>query len=232
MRNLRVFLAGQKFFGQEVMRALLSMEGITVVGVSAPAPGLSSAGEDRLWRLAVREGFCPVPSGRLFASSLPDGIDVIVAAHCHDFISAKARARTALGAIGYHPSLLPLHRGRDALYWTIRMHDHVAGGTVFWLTDDVDSGPIAARKSVFVRPGDTPFELWRRDLQPLGVGLIRKVLLDLQAGLLFAHPQEDGVATWEPSVGRPPLWRPDLPLIGTGPEGFQVITSRKGPDDV
>jgi len=77
--------------------------------------------------------------------ALPGGVDLILYAHSHDFIGAATRGKTRLGAMGYHPSLLPLHRGRDAVCWTLRMGDKVAGGSVYWLTDVVDGGPIAAQ---------------------------------------------------------------------------------------
>ena len=40
---------------------------------------------------------------RIDAASVPDGIDLIVCAHAHAFVSERARDRTRLGAIGYHP---------------------------------------------------------------------------------------------------------------------------------
>ena len=104
-----------------------------------------------------------------------------MAAHSHDFISRAVRNRLSIGAIGYHPSLLPLHRGRDAVRWTIRMGDRIAGGTVFWLSDTVDGGPVAIQDWCFVRPEDTAQSLWRRELFPMGVRLLSRVV-DEEAG--------------------------------------------------
>lgn len=95
------------------------------------------------------------------------------------------------------------------------------------VNNKVDGGPIAAQGYVFVRPGDKPIDLWARDLQPMGVMLFKKVINDLQNGLIVAVPQDESLATWEPSVGRPPLFRPDLPRIGHGPAGFKVVTRRR-----
>jgi len=53
-------------------------------------------------------------------------------------------------------------------------------------------------------------------------------LSDINNGRIVAVPQEESLATWEPSVGRPPLFKPDLPRIGPPPEGFEVVASRKG----
>jgi methionyl-tRNA formyltransferase len=162
-------------------------------------------------------------SGLLKASTLPSGVDLIIAAHSHDFISDKTRQKTVLGAIGYHPSLLPVHRGRDAIAWAIRMRDRITGGSVFWLNDKIDAGDIAAQKHVFIHPKDTPETLWRTRLFPLGIELLGRVLSDLANGVIVAIPQDDSLATWEPSIGRPPIYRPDLPQLGAPPSGFTVV---------
>ena len=151
MHKLRCYLAGQKYFGQEMLKMLSAMGGIDVVGVSAPFN--PDDHEDRLWRLAGQLHIPRRPAGRLGKDDLPGNVDLIVAAHCHDFISPLALSKTKLGAIGYHPSLLPRHRGRDAIYWTIHTGDTVTGGTVYWLNDKVDGGPIAAQSHCLIRPG-------------------------------------------------------------------------------
>jgi methionyl-tRNA formyltransferase len=224
MHKLRCYLAGQKYFGQEMLKMLSAMGGIDVVGVSAPFS--PDDHEDRLWRLAGQLHIPRRTAGRLGKDDLPGNVDLIVAAHCHDFISPLALSKTKLGAIGYHPSLLPRHRGRDAIYWTIHTGDTVTGGTVYWLNDKVDGGPIAAQSHCLIRPGDTPYDLWIRELQPLGLLLIKKVLMDIQNGVINAVPQNEALSTWEPSFGRAPLFRPDLPMIGPAPEGFKVNVTR------
>ena len=218
---MKLLLAGQRSFGAAVLDALTA-QGFQVGTVFCPRP--SETGPDRLHmaaerhRIAVRHG--------LSASSMPDGIDLIVCAHSHDFVSDRALARARLGGFGYHPSLLPRHRGRDAVAWTIRMGDKVAGGSVYWLIGQVDAGPLAAQRHVLVRPGETASELWQRALFPMGVRLLLEACHDVRAGRIVRVPQEEGCATWEPSIGRPPLHRPDLIQL-PGPDsasGPQYIT--------
>ena len=224
MHELKVFLAGQKYFGQEVMRMLSKLPGVSINCVSAPPS--HNGREDRLWREAGRAGLPRLPAGCVGEHQIPEETDLIIAAHCHDFISPKALAKTTLGGIAYHPSLLPRHRGRDAVYWAVHMRDSIAGGTVYWLNEKVDGGPIAAQTHCFVHRSDTPFELWVRDLQPIGVMLLEKVIRDIQSGVIVAIAQNEALTSWEPSVGRAPLFRPDLPLIGSAPEGFKVIVTK------
>ena len=196
---MRIVICGQKEFGARVFDATRAA-GHEVLAVFAPVAG---AGVDRLAERAEAAG---VPLfGRVRPEAIPEGADVLVCAHAHDFVSRAARERARLGAIGYHPSLLPLHRGKDAIRWAIKMGDRVTGGTVYQLTDEVDAGPILAQEFCFIRPGDTPAGLWRRELQGIGVRLLLRALHGLEAGEAVPRAQDEAIATWEPSWEREPL---------------------------
>lgn len=229
---MRIYLCGQKYFGQETYKLIRAM-GHEVVGVCSPAyrdERLRLAygdGDDKPDRLRIATMLDGVPwleGGKLRAETLPDNVDLIVAAHSYDFIGRETRNRAKLGAIGYHPSLLPLHRGRDAVRWVVKLRERVTGGTVYWLNDTVDGGPVAAQEHVFVDPKWGATELWRESLQALGLRLFRKVLADIERGVLVRIPQNPKLATWEPKLDAPPLYRPDLLQIGDAWAGFTVLT--------
>jgi methionyl-tRNA formyltransferase len=163
---MNVLIAGQKWFGSATFRALRELPGVTVTAVCAP--------QVTAWPARPPFTACPC-----WPNSPPPPcprVDLIVAAHSHDFIGEKTRQRATWGGIGYHPSLLPLHRGRDAVRWAIRMGERVTGGSVYRLANRMDGGDILAQRHVFIQPGDTPEELWRRDLAPLGVELLAKTV--------------------------------------------------------
>lgn len=202
---MRVLLAGQKWFGSSVFSALQGV--CDVACVCAPA-------DDRLEFLARQKGTPVIPAGSLRESTMPEGVDLIVAAHSHDFIGEKTRLRARFGGIGYHPSLLPVHRGRDAVEWAIRMGDRVTGGTVYQLSNRVDGGAVLAQRHVFIRRDDTAAELWRRDLGPLGVELLAGAVAEIaDRGFPIGREQDEALATWEPSITRAPLYRPDLIML-------------------
>ena len=106
------------------------------------------------------------------ASEIAPNTDLIVTAHSHARVSKEALAAAKLGGIGYHPSLLPRHRGIAAVEWTIREGDPIAGGSIYHLADRMDAGAIAAQDWVFVKKGETARELWERALAPLGQRLL------------------------------------------------------------
>lgn len=223
---MRLYLCGQKAFGKAVLEMLLDTAH-EIAGVSAPVFRIDGERPDRLRAAAEDAGIAWLPAGQLKVETLPDNIDLILAAHSHDFIGRKTRHKAHLGAIGYHPSLLPLHRGRDAVRWTIRMRERVGGGTVYWLSDNIDAGDIAVQDFCLIYPNDTAETLWRRDLFPLGARLFKQVLGDIERGVLVRLPQDKRLVTWEPSIDRPPLYRPDLAMIGTGLDGYTVVRERE-----
>ena len=190
---MRVMIVGQKWLAAELLRLCLA-RGDDVAAVSAPRM------DDRLAALATAEGIpvCQVPK-RLTGEWVPAGVDVLLCANAHVFVTAEAREKARLGALGYHPSLLPRHRGRDAIRWALHMGDVVTGGTVYWLDDGADTGPIAAQDWCWVEPGDTPESLWRRVLGPMGLRLFDQVLAALDTGAVPSASQDTRIATWEPS---------------------------------
>jgi len=196
-------IVGQKWMGAATLHAVAAA-GHEVVRAAAPF----CAGEeyDRLYAAALQRGIPAIHVGqRLSASDVPAAVDVIVAAHAHTFIAPDARAKAKHGAIGYHPSLLPRHRGRDAVRWTIHMGDPVAGGTVYQMDDGADTGPIICQDWCHVRAGDTPEFLWRRDLGPMGIRLILQALEMLESGKAILRPQDEAPATWEPAFRKAKL---------------------------
>src|SRR5258707_14297288 len=165
MRTPRV---GPRHFGVTTLN-MLRQHGVEVAGV------VVADAEDRLAAAARAAGIevrVQADPKRVEASEIADRTDLIVTAHSHARISRKALAAAKLGGIGYHPSLLPRHRGIAAVEWTIREADPIAGGTRDHLADRMDAGAIAAQEWCFVKKGETPRGLWERALGPLGQQLL------------------------------------------------------------
>lgn len=195
---MRVMLIGQKWLGAEMLAALLAA-GHDVPFAAAPAG-------DRLAVAAIDAGIFTGDPGRLLTPGwVPEGTDLLVLAHAHCYVTGQARRRARLGALGYHPSLLPRHRGRDAVRWAIHMREPITGGTVYWLTGRADAGPIAAQDWCHILPGDDAATLWRRELGPMGLRLLTAAVADVAAGRSARIAQDESAATWEPAFERPPL---------------------------
>lgn len=220
---MNIYISGRGAFAVQVAEALVD-EGHKIAGVASPrlrkghSDEENAAAWDRLRAWAFPRSIAWTDAAELRAMHIPDGVDVIIAAHSHAFLGRRTRARAGVATIGYHPSLLPLHRGRDAIRWTIRDGDKVTGGSVYHLTERTDGGPLAAQEHLLVPPGSTAQSLWREHLAPLGVRLLLRVVADLASGRHVEVPQDERLATWEPAMGAPPLFKPELiALPGTTP---------------
>lgn len=210
---MRVAVLGQRSFGAAVV-AELHTRGHDVVVVS-PLNRTDRGHWDRTHVEAHKRGLSWSPSGT-FGPESAANVDLIVAAHSHDFIGAKTRAATRFGAVGFHPSLLPRHRGRDAVRWTVAMRDPIAGGSVYQLDDGVDTGPVLAQEFVHVDPSWDHHDLWSV-LFPLGVEMLGRAVSSFEfGGGPTLSKQDERFATWEPSWERPRLHRPELIGLPSG----------------
>lgn len=213
---MRVFISGQKYFGAEVLRVCLNLQ-IEVVGVCAPF-------EDRYLRpLAELNGIPVMNAGALNKGTCPRGIDLGITAHSFDYIGHATRMIPRLGWIGYHPSLLPRHRGRSAVEWALKMRDFATGGTVYWLNAGIDRGDIERQEVVWIDParysGDVKknaAEIWRDQLLPMGVRLMAGALADIKNGIYNRSAQDARFSTFEPSLDVKDIFRPDLLCLGDG----------------
>src|SRR5271168_341434 len=194
---MRITLVGSRHFGVTTLN-MLRQHGVDVVRV------VVADAEDRL-AAAAREARIEVmvqaDPKLVVAGEIADGSDLIVTAHSHARVSTEALAAARLGGIGYHPSLLPRHRGIAAVEWTIREGDPIAGGTIYHLADRMDAGAIALQEWCFVKKGETARELWERALAPLGLKLLGQVIDYAKAhNTLPATPQDEQFATKAPSL--------------------------------
>jgi methionyl-tRNA formyltransferase len=122
-----------------------------------------------------------------------------------DFIALAPR-----GVYGMHPTLLPRHRGRAAIPWTILSGLARTGVTLFEIVDPTaDSGPILSQVVVPVEPDETATTLFDK-LARAHVDLVRDFVPRLAAGSVTKTPQDpsrastwpkrtpdDGIIDWE-----------------------------------
>jgi methionyl-tRNA formyltransferase len=105
------------------------------------------------------------------------------------------RALARVGALGYHPTLLPKMRGRAALAWTIILGLERTGATVFWLDEGVDSGDIAAQEEFEIPPYATVSELYDLHLEALR-RMLPPLFAQLAAGEIPSQVQDHRAATY------------------------------------
>ncbi len=220
---MKLALVGSRYFGATVLQALRQLADVHISCVVAPAA------DDRLALAATQAGLAlHVQSNPKLVpgEAVPAGTDLIIAAHTHARVSNEALARARLGGVGYHPSLLPRHRGIAAVEWTVLEGDAVAGGTVYHLADGWDAGAVAMQDWCFVGKGESARELWERALAPMGVDLLKRVVQHAQQhGSLPALEQDPRFATKAPLLRKAVLLKE---AVSAGP--VQLVVTVMGPD--
>ena len=220
---MKLALVGSRYFGATVLKALQTITGVEIACVVAPAA------DDRLALAATQAGLPLQVQGnhkRVAGEEVPQGLDLIIAAHTHARVSNEALARAQLGGVGYHPSLLPRHRGIAAVEWTVLEGDAIAGGTVYHLADGWDAGAVAMQDWCFVAPGESARDLWERALAPMGVALLMKVVRHARDhGSLPSLEQDPRYAT------KAPLLKKTVVLKEAEHEGLvSLVVTVMGPD--
>jgi methionyl-tRNA formyltransferase len=99
------------------------------------------------------------------------------------------------GVLGYHPAPLPKGRGRSALAWTILLGMRETAGSLFWIDEGVDAGPIAAQAFFPLPPRIDLPELISQHMAALG-RMLPGLLAKLQAGRIPAKVQDDSEASY------------------------------------
>nr|WP_314628757.1 formyltransferase family protein [uncultured Noviherbaspirillum sp.] len=220
---MKCVLVGSRFFGATVFEALRKEKGVEIANVVAPAADdrLAIAARNAGVAVHVLENPKLVPG-----EAIAEGTELILAAHTHARVSDEALARSRLGGVGYHPSLLPRHRGIAAVEWTILEGDPVAGGSVYHLSHGWDAGAIAAQDWCFVEKGETARELWERALAPMGLSLLTGVVQFARInGYLVAEEQDTRFATKAPMIRKSVVLTEDNDATTTS-----LIVTLVGPD--
>jgi methionyl-tRNA formyltransferase len=114
-------------------------------------------------------------------------------------VSDLALAVPHHGAVNYHPSLLPRHRGPNPLGWTVRSGDSQYGVTWHRMESGFDTGPILAQRTTPATDEDTVTDVIAR-LTVLAVRLLPAVFTRLAAGDV-GDPQDPAGLTDAPPFG-------------------------------
>ncbi len=196
---MRIVLIGQASFGKECLQALNKM-GEEIVGVYTPPDRPGKTNPLKEW--AIQLG---IPTFQPEAMRAPDTYaeyiklkpDLNVMAYVTTIIPETILSYPKLGTIQYHPSLLPKHRGGNAINWAIINGDTKTGITIFWPDKGIDTGPILLQKEVEISPDDTVGSLYFGKLFPLGVEAVVESVELIQKGMAPRIPQDESQATYE-----------------------------------
>jgi methionyl-tRNA formyltransferase len=199
--SLRIAIMGQAAFGAKVLETL-SDRGEFIIAAWLPqgkAGGkpdpLKTAADGRGIITFQPESYRTPETLEAFRSTNPD---LLIMAFVTDIIPPSFFRIPTQGAICYHPSILPRHRGGNAINWAVIMGDRETGLSIFWADAGIDTGPVLLQKRIPIGPEDTTGALYFNRLFPLGVEAIVESVGLIKEGRAPRMVQDEGLATYEP----------------------------------
>ncbi len=80
--------------------------------------------------------------------------DIIYVVMWSQLLCDELIAQATIGTVGFHGTLLPKHRGRAPIPWSIIHGLRRSGVTMFWITPGVDNGAIIGQQDYPIQPYD------------------------------------------------------------------------------
>jgi methionyl-tRNA formyltransferase len=198
---VRIAVMGQAAFGAKVLETL-SDRGEEIIAAWLPGrknegkiDPLKAAADSRGIRAYQPKSYKALDALEAFRDLNPD---LLIMAFVTDIIPLAFVKIPTLGAICYHPSLLPRHRGGSAINWTLIMGDQETGLSIFWTDAGIDTGPVLLQKRIPIGPADTAGSLYFNRLFPLGVDAIAESIDLIREGRAPHLIQDESLATHEP----------------------------------
>ncbi len=125
------------------------------------------------------------------------------------FIPTKIIESFPKGIINYHPSLLPKYRGAAPIQRAILNGEKVTGGSVIYLTSEMDAGDILWQEKLEIMPDEDCGSLSER-LSFLGAKGLVETIKAIEEGRVETTPQDPNKVTFAPKIEKEELklnWR-------------------------
>ncbi|MGY3716062.1 formyltransferase family protein [Sutcliffiella cohnii] len=133
----------------------------------------------------------------LFIVNKLEEADLAIAPLLTEIIPVDKINAPKYGTLIFHPSLLPVHRGRDAIKWAFHFKEHYTGVTWFWADSGIDTGPICENEVLIILEGESPKEFYFRAVIPAAIRLLQFIINDIKNGVIRKRPQVEENATYE-----------------------------------
>ena len=198
--DMKIAVIGQAAFGKDVLAALIDA-GENVVGVFCP-PDREGRPADPIKQESAERDVPVFQFRRMRRKPAIDAFqdlnaDLCVMAFVTDIVPEAILEAPSHGAIQYHPSLLPKHRGPSSMNWPIIWGEKKTGLSIFWPDKGLDTGPVLLQKEVEITPDDTLGSLYFGKLYPMGVDAMVESVRMVRDGSAPKIDQDHSQATYE-----------------------------------
>jgi methionyl-tRNA formyltransferase len=196
---MKILVIGTVEFTKQMLQVLLNAN-INICGlISMPTNKLNSdyfdfrefAKSNKIPHLQVYE----INSKEVRDWILKSNPDVIFCLGWSRIISTEILNIPTFGTIGYHPSELPMNRGRHPIIWALVLGLEKTGSSFFLMNEHADSGDIISQEIVIINPDDNSNDLYNK-LIKVASSQILDICKNLVIGKLELSPQDTSVINY------------------------------------
>jgi methionyl-tRNA formyltransferase len=185
-------------FSCAMLEQVLTLEDVEVVGVvtrrsstfNADFCSLEPIAEARDVPVFVDVGNQQEQMARWIRERSPDVV------YCFGWpylLGAGVLEASAFGVVGYHPTELPLNRGRHPIIWALALGLGRTASSFFRMDEGADSGDLLSQEIVEIGPDDDASSLYRR-LTEVAARQLGPMTAAIADGSIRPTPQDHGRA--------------------------------------
>jgi methionyl-tRNA formyltransferase len=120
--------------------------------------------------------------------------DVIFCFGWSELLDADLLHAAPRGVVGFHPTLLPRHRGRHPIIWALALGLSETGSSFFFMDEGADAGPLLSQRRISISEDMDAGALYQA-IQAAAEEQVLEVAAGLAAGTLTGLPQDHALAT-------------------------------------
>lgn len=187
-------------FSCAMLEHLLTLDDAEVVGVVTRGSSTFNADFCSLEPVATRHGapvFVDVRNRQQEMAGWIGGLaaDVVYCFGWPYLLSEDVLGASTFGVVGYHPTELPLNRGRHPIIWALALGLERTASSFFRMDQGADSGDLLSQELVDITPEDDAGSLYERLIE-VAKGQLGPMTAAIADGKIRPMPQDHSRATY------------------------------------
>ena len=216
-KTVRVFFIGRVKTSEVALKTLISNSHVDICGLLTDRTGPSDSDYTSLTSLAKINNIPIHYSEEVNQDDLIKylndlRVEILFVIGWSSLLPKALLKAPLLGCIGYHPSELPLNRGRHPIIWALALGLKKTASSFFFLEERADSGPIISQKGVVISNADDAHTLYKKLLvvipsqlnniiESIRLGRLKGVLQDQNNATYWRkRTVSDGIIDWRMSA--------------------------------
>lgn len=164
---MKVFFIGSVLFSREMLKTMLDFREVNIVGIATKSSSSFNSDHSDLSDLAIQHGISYNYVSDINSLEMENWInslspDVIFCLGWSSLIKSNILRIPNHGIVGYHPSELPMNKGRHPQIWAMVLGLNSTASTFFIMDEGADSGDIISQSYVDIDFEDNAFSMYEK----------------------------------------------------------------------